>query len=74
MTRLELQTAVRSCRIHGFALPVTHGEPVTFNEILPGAGIGFRYMMIPEIRANVGVDIAVGREDWGLYFRIAEAF
>jgi hypothetical protein len=30
--------------------------------------------MIREINANVGVDVAVGREDWGLYFRIAEAF
>ncbi len=58
----------------GFALPVTGGESVTFSSILPGIGAGFRFTMITEIHANVGVDVAVGRDDWGLYFRIGEAF
>jgi hypothetical protein len=58
----------------GFSLPVMQGEPVSFSQILPGIGAGFRYMMVEEIHANVGVDVAVGRDDWGLYFRIAEAF
>jgi outer membrane protein assembly factor BamA len=58
----------------GFALATSSGDPVTFSDVLPGVGAGFRYMMIPEIHANVGIDVAVGRNDWGLYFRIAEAF
>ncbi len=58
----------------GFSLPVTQGEPAAFQDILPGIGAGFRYTMVPEIHANVGVDVAAGRDDWGLYFRIAEAF
>ena len=44
------------------------------NELLPGGGIGLRYMMLPEERINVGIDVAFGKEDWGLYFRIGEAF
>jgi hypothetical protein len=58
----------------GLALAVTAGTPLNLDEVLPGIGAGFRYTMIPEINANVGVDVAVGREDWGLYFRIAEAY
>jgi hemolysin activation/secretion protein len=58
----------------GLALAVTAGTPLSLDEVLPGIGAGFRYTMIPEINGNVGVDVAVGREDWGLYFRIAEAF
>ena len=58
----------------GLALAVTAGNPVSFDDLLPGVGAGFRYTMIPSINANVGVDAAVGRDDWGLYFRIAEAF
>lgn len=44
------------------------------NELLPGIGFGLRYLMIPKERINVGVDVAVGKDDWGLYFRIGEAF
>lgn len=47
---------------------------LTENELLPGGGIGFRYQMIPGERINVGVDVAFGKEDWGIYFRIGEAF
>ena len=44
------------------------------NELLAGGGIGLRYMMLPKERINVGIDVAFGKEDWGLYFRIGEAF
>jgi hypothetical protein len=44
------------------------------NELLPGGGIGFRYLMLPDERINIGLDLAFGKEDWGLYFRIGEAF
>ena len=44
------------------------GEP------LPGFGAGFRYNIVPEYHMNAGMDIAVGKDDWGIYFRIGEAF
>ncbi len=42
--------------------------------ILPGIGTGFRYNMVEKYHMNVGMDFAVGKDDWGLYFRIGEAF
>jgi outer membrane protein assembly factor BamA len=49
-------------------------EGSQWSGLLPGIGIGVRYMAIPERRMNLGVDIAKGIGDWGLYFRIGEAF
>jgi outer membrane protein assembly factor BamA len=43
-------------------------------DTLPGAGLGLRYMMIPQYGINVGVDFAVGKDDTAFYFRITEAF
>ncbi|MFV0289532.1 MAG: BamA/TamA family outer membrane protein [Mangrovibacterium sp.] len=40
----------------------------------PGAGVGVRYRAFKSTKMNIGVDAAVGKEDWGIYFRIAEAF
>ena len=42
--------------------------------ILPGIGAGIRFTAFTESHMNVGLDVAVGREDWGMYFRIGEAF
>lgn len=42
--------------------------------ILPGVGAGLRFMAIKESKINLGIDVAVGKEDWGLYFRIGEVF
>lgn len=42
--------------------------------LLPGIGIGGRFMLIEERRLNMGIDVALGKEDWGLYFRLGEAF
>jgi hypothetical protein len=42
--------------------------------LLPGAGVGERFMALPDYQGNVGFDVAVGRDDWGIYFRIGEAF
>ena len=56
----------------GAAVPVMKGEPV--NDFLPSAGAGIRLMMIPDIGINIGIDAAVGKDDYGLYFRIGEAF
>ena len=41
---------------------------------LPGGGVGIRYMAIPKERINIGMDFALGKDDWGIYFRIGEAF
>ncbi len=41
---------------------------------LPGGGVGFRYKAFKAIKFNIGLDAAVGKDDWGLYFRIGEAF
>lgn len=51
----------------------------SFNEthngrLRPGAGLGFRFNVFPENHMNVGLDAAVGDGDWGIYFRIGEAF
>ena len=37
-------------------------------------GTGVRCTMMSEIHANIGFDVAVGREDRGIYIRIAEGF
>ena len=51
----------------------------SFNEehngkILPGIGTGFRVNVAPQYHMNVGMDVAAGIDDWGIYFRIGEAF
>ena len=43
-------------------------------KLLPGLGLGFRYKVFEEEHMNVGIDGAVGDGDWGIYFRIGEAF
>lgn len=42
--------------------------------VLPGIGTGFRYVVFPRNHMNVGMDIALGKNDWGIYFKIGEAF
>lgn len=44
------------------------------SELLPGIGVGVRYLMLPKERINIGFDVAVGKDDWGMYFRIGESF
>jgi hypothetical protein len=58
----------------GIASAVEHISDIPTEELLPGGGIGIRYMMIAKERINVGVDFAKGKDDWGLYFRIGESF
>ena len=43
-------------------------------KLLPGGGVGIRYLVFPESHMNVGFDLGVGLDDWGFYFRIGEAF
>ncbi|NQX77654.1 BamA/TamA family outer membrane protein [Gilvibacter sp.] len=61
----------------GFAgLGAVYGSNIDSNDgkILPSIGVGYRYMAFPENKMNVGLDIAAGKDDWGVYFRIGEAF
>ena len=37
-------------------------------------GAGIRFTAFEENHMNVGIDIAAGQNDWGIYFRIGEAF
>ncbi len=38
------------------------------------AGAGLRFKRIPSRNINIGIDGALGKNDWGIYFRIGEAF
>lgn len=44
------------------------------SQLLPGGGVGFRYRMIESEKINVGIDVAAGKDDWSLTFRIGESF
>lgn len=41
---------------------------------LPGGGVGVRYGAFKAMKFNIGLDAALGKDDWGIYFRIGEAF
>jgi outer membrane protein assembly factor BamA len=42
--------------------------------LFPGGGVGVRFTAFTDNHMNVGLDAAVGDGDWGIYFRIGEAF
>ncbi len=56
-----------------FGLAIAHSPGYT-SPLLPGGGVGLRYKILPRYKMNIGVDAALGKNDWGLYFRIGEAF
>lgn len=58
----------------GIATAVDNLSEISFDGLLPAVGTGIRFMAIPSEKINVGIDVAVGKEDWGIYFRIGEAF
>ncbi len=61
----------------GFAgLATIYGSDTDdFNwKMYPGAGVGYRYRVFKGMKFNIGIDGAVGKDDWGVYFRIGEAF
>jgi hypothetical protein len=60
----------------GFAGVATIFDAVNADDdgkLLPSVGTGFRFTADTETNMNVGMDIAVGLDDWGIYFRIGEA-
>ncbi len=54
--------------VFGSATPEQNGL------LLPTIGLGVRYLVFTENSMNIGFDGAVGRNDWGVYFMIGEAF
>ncbi len=58
----------------GLAASFNSGDENNNSGILPGIGAGFRYLAIRERSINIGIDAAAGIGDWGVYFRIGEAF
>ncbi|MFD1316164.1 BamA/TamA family outer membrane protein [Namhaeicola litoreus] len=58
----------------GIATAVNNFGDLSFNNLLPAAGAGIRFAALPKSNINIGIDAAVGKEDWGVYFRIGEAF
>ena len=58
----------------GVASAVDEINQMKFEDLLPGAGVGLRFMAIPSEKINIGIDVAKGIDDWGLYFRIGETF
>ncbi len=58
----------------GVATAVDDPEEITWSGLLPAVGAGIRYMAIPSEQINIGIDVAVGKDDWGVYFRIGEVF
>lgn len=43
-------------------------------KLLPGVGTGIRFRAFKETNMSVGLDVAAGIGDWGIYFQIGEAF
>lgn len=58
----------------GFASVWTPGVENNKSLFLPSVGAGYRFTAIVKNHFNVGIDAAVGKGDWGIYFRIGEAF
>ena len=58
----------------GVATVIDAINPDDSGKMLPGIGTGFRYTISKDTQFKVGMDIAAGLDDWGIYFRIGEAF
>ena len=61
----------------GFAGVATLFEAINDSDngkLLPGVGTGFRFTVQQDTELKVGMDVAVGLDDWGIYFRFSEAF
>lgn len=50
------------------------GETMSANGVLPAIGSGIRFMASPDKKVNIGLDLAKGKGDYGIYFVITEAF
>jgi outer membrane protein assembly factor BamA len=58
----------------GVASAVETFSDIFKSELLPGAGAGLRFRLIPSLKINIGVDVGFGKDDYSITFRIGEAF
>ena len=58
----------------GLASAVAKIGDIPDSDILPGVGAGIRFRMLPSEKINIGIDGAVGKDDYSITFRIGEAF
>jgi len=58
----------------GFATVVPEISEFFQHDLLPGIGAGVRYRLLEKEKINIGVDVATGKKDWSLSFRISDAF
>jgi len=58
----------------GIASAVENAGDIFHSPLLPGIGAGIRFRMIPSEKVNVGIDGAIGKNDYSITFRIGEAF
>ena len=58
----------------GLAIATDDFQGKNSSGLLPALGAGIRFKAIPKRNINIGIDFAVGKGDWGIYFRIGEAF
>ena len=58
----------------GVATAIDTSNDISINNLLPAVGAGIRFLAIPSSNITIGMDLAVGKDDWGIYFRISEAF
>lgn len=58
--------------LFGVATAVESVSKMDNAPFLPGGDFGIRYMAIEKMRINIGIDAALGKDDWGGYFRIGK--
>jgi outer membrane protein assembly factor BamA len=58
----------------GVASAVAKFSDIPDNDLLPGVGAGIRFKMLPKEKINIGIDGAIGKDDYSITFRIGEAF
>lgn len=58
----------------GVAIATDNFKGENYSGLLPSVGAGLRFKAIPSRKINIGVEAAVGKDDWGVYFRIGESF
>ena len=58
----------------GIASAVEKFSEIPDKELLPGVGVGIRFRMLPAHKINIGIDGAVGKDDYSITFRIGESF